>query len=316
MKKYTKLIAVVGLVLAVSGTASALSLGGYRGPILIQYINYDMGATYTPQTIADGKAACNAAQVGTVTGSYTIPAGYTYAGEQEDAWAIFKVTNITTDNATPTTLWTDGQDGEEIVGMLYGLVDVGHFGPAAITVSDGYNLDMYVQSDGQYSELNTGVSGPMGSGGRVAFDRYEGVGYDAMGNALAGAELLLHADSVPGSMDFSGLFFSGETVSHTVSVVDAQSFLNASGGKWFDQGNIVTGRTWTQVPNSVPPNAVVADAYMVSGVVQYDTNEGGDWDYKSTDPVRMGYNPIPEPMTMFAVAMAISGLGGYMRRRR
>lgn len=315
MRKYAKLIAIAGLVLAVSSTASALSLGGYSGPILIQYINYDMGASYAPGTYADGIAACNAAQVGSVTGGYTIPAGYKYAGQDEDAWAIFKVTNITTDDATPQTLWVDGQDGEEIVGMLYGLVDVGVNSTFGVTISDGYYLDMYVQPDGIYSELADGGTGVMGSGGRIAFDKYEGVGYDAAGNAIAGSSLLLHAETVPGSLDFSTGFFSGATVSHTVSIVDSQAFLNASAGSWFDTGHLVTGRTWTEVSASVPPNSVVADAYLVSGVVDYDTSEGGDWDYKSTDPVRMNYSAIPEPMTMFAVAMAIGGLGRYVRRR-
>lgn len=309
MKRFATVAGIVAMLCAASSPAfAAFDLGGYMGPIVIQYTNYDMSAQYGSGAFGNTIAQCDALQVGSVTGSYVIPAGYEYAGEQEDGWGIFKVTSILTDNDVEQTLWVDGQDGQEIVGMFYGLVDVCVDNDLAIVLSDGYMLDLYIQDAGQYTEVN-------GSSARVAFNKYAGIGYDAGGNMLADAELLLESKTVPGSLDYSAYFGSTETVSHTSTMVDSYAFMDAVGGSWYDNGNIYIGRSWPEVPNSVPAGQVVADAYVTSGVVYYGTtpNETADWDYKSTDPVRLTY--IPEPMTMGVLLSGAVALLGSRRRR-
>ncbi len=304
-----KLCLVVGLILAVSGTAEAITFNqSYNGTIMIKLKNYDTGVSY-PVSSAVGIAAVDGIVGQTpatnawngLFGNPLIPAGYAYAGQAEDAWMALKVTSIETPGGTQ--LWSDGDGGQELVGMMYGLVDVAVGAGGMAVLSDGFNLDLYEQTAGIFNPA-------LGTGGRTGFSTYTGA---------TGGTNLLSAVAVPGIgiNDLAALdptTFGGQLpqFSHRSFVAQAGLYLDIISGPW-DQ--LIAPNSWTDPWGG----GAVADLFATANFVYNDGSTTGgipisDWDYLSNDPTRAYY--VPEPLTMLAVFTGIAGLGGYIRKRR
>ena len=102
--KSIKVIALIAMmtvafVSAQASNASAFALNnGYTGPVEFKFSDFSIGTLYDQSS-----------------------GGYGNADGQEDAFGIFKITSIITPAVQP--LWQDGQDGEELTGIFYGIDD-------------------------------------------------------------------------------------------------------------------------------------------------------------------------------------------------
>ena len=101
MKKFLSVLAVfaVGSAAVGVGSASAFSLGDYTDVVEFVFTGLTQSAdmTYAPP---DGSA-----------------------GMPGETWGIFRVTAIQTGDGSSTPLWVQGQDNEQIYGLVYGLYD-------------------------------------------------------------------------------------------------------------------------------------------------------------------------------------------------
>jgi len=348
-----KLIALAGVILASGVVASATPVNWIQKPgyerVRFNILDWSMAKTYVPPVLVpvEGVAAVDALpQTPAPPGAMPIVKpqvglggiGGALLGNVEDFWGVIQIQEIIADPGG-TVFWSGAVDPQtEIVGLLYGGVDTYvAIDPATgvQTVSAaGLFLDLYAQPKGTFDET-------LGSAGRVAFDKYEGVGYDAAGVLIPGADLLLALEStddkapadatlasdIDGDGDPDGDF--------TATFTPNPPPLGAGTGESSLFWDIVGG-TWGPVP---PPHSEeeVACHYEVEqfyfpnrdprfGSSQFGDMHSGqdfdpaahgpsDWIVTSDDPTR-GFHYIPEPVTLVGAFLGIATLGGYLRRRR
>jgi len=323
--RHLKLLAMLGLILAVSGMAEALTFEfGYTGRFRFKYEDWDMARSYPPNandpnapvsgTLYDGVSTVNALSQTSPSGMYTIPSG-PYAGETEDAWGIARVTEIRTDDGTSRLLWSDAVDPDrELVVFFFGGVDTAvkiETLPVQRIQTDNFTFRMFEQDEGLFDPT-------LGSGGRIGFDDYTGIGQDAS------AVLVIDATSTAGVAKIVGSVSpAGQIADFTTSDPNtgggygtSKQFIDIIGGAW----QYLPPLMWEVEPNYFGTRDLrfgssgEGDLFIESDVVPYDAGLT-DWVVTSDDPGR-GYQVIPEPMTMLGVFMGIGGLAGYIRRRR
>jgi len=252
--------------------------------------------------------------------------GNALVGQVEDTWGVVKVQELVADPGA-TVFWSGASDpNSEIVGLLYGSVDT-YVGvdPATgdqVVSSAGLFLDLYEQPKGIFSEN-------LGSAGRISFTKYQGVGFDAAGNPIPGAKLLLHLEStddkapanataasdIDGDGDPDGDFraqFTPEAFPIGSGTGESSLFWDLLGGAWFPTGMEVQPFYF---PALDPRFGTSQYADLHSGQ-DFDPAALGpaDWIVTSDDPTR-GYF-VPEPVTMAGLMLGIGSLLGYVRRRR
>jgi len=222
-----KLCVVLGLVLAVSGTAGAVTFNqAYDGPIMWDIQDYDSGTYWQPL-------------LGTLPGRYDLqnpvdrakftripgmgsklidPDGIPANGDeyQEDTWGVFRINSIFKGkvgiaNQTiipgddPLPLWSTNSDGMELVGIFYGGEDLEIevlSGGSQIIWARNIVIDVWEQPYGSYMAAGETAPGAadgghnQGSGGRlVAPDAYNGIGTPGL---VAGATHWLQVAGQPG----------------------------------------------------------------------------------------------------------------------
>ena len=318
--RHLKLIALLGLILAMSGIAEAITFNiPYEGRFRFKYENWDMAKSYAPNsedpnapvpgTLYDGVSTVNALSQSSPPGTLTIPSG-PYAGETEDAWGIFRITEIRTDDGTSRLLWSDAVDeNQELVGFFFGGVDTAvkiESLPVQRIQTDNFTFLLYQQDENLFDMT-------LGSGGRIDFDSYTGIGQDAS------ASLVIEAHSTAGVVPITGATSPvGQIADFTTSDPNtgagygtSMQFLDITGGAWapwWEVKDYYFGTSDFRFGTSQ-----YGDLFVESDVVPYDAGLT-DWIVTSDDPGRG--NVVPEPLTMAGVFLGLGGLGGYIRRRR
>ena len=119
-------------------------------------------------------------------------------------------------------------------------------------------------------------------------------------------------NSVTGFTDFGTVMDSDD------AVADAQT-------RTYSFGPTTTGDTATvnvnlDLTDGYASNIIGDDLQDVSGPVEFRfyliDDSGATHRFHRIDNVVLQGNPIPEPATMCALALAVTGLGGYVRKRR
>ena len=348
MMRYMKIVLAMGLVLTVSATAMAttqippypLNDPSYSGWIELKYINFSSGRSYA---VPDDVEIPDVPDSGTdwfhaVIGEANVDAlvqtnpAILWDAAGEDSVGVFKLTSIRKD-PLGTALYADAADDRDVVGFLYGLKDQAvEFGITSegnivqkIQSSDGF-LKLYVQEPDVAEAVLFG-------GTRTAFDAFSTVGV---------ADSLLLADTVltdwDGGQEVSAAVPGGhiaefqQTDPSGAGIGDTDFYLDGIGGIWNDgdmsnwEFEIWDPNMWTarglpysedgdyEVEVDIVPNPLMTLGPTVGGD-DPDADTFEPWLIKSDDPVR-AYGVVPEPMTMLGVFMGISGLGGYIRKRR
>jgi len=298
-----KLCVAVGLILSLSGAAWAVTLPSLgTGPLRLKYTNWDMGASYTnpAEWPEDGGSAAMdiLAQTGPVGG---------VAGE--DAWFVFRVTDIWNNWQGGNKLWDDGELGTEIVGMGYGLVDVG-IGNLGSVLSIDYTVELWAQPHGTFDHL-------LGSSGRINATSYTNVGAPG---GVVDSVLLWKVTSISDAnvgLPPGENFGTPPTYEHiAASTGRSDMYVTGVGGLWSD-GNIGNGEvlpsTFKDWYSGLP---VTQDGHIKSSVVDYiQQGANDDWMFFSEDPLRVSY-AVPEPLTMAGLFVGVTAVGAYLRKRR
>jgi len=220
--RYLKLLTVVGLILAVTGTAGAVNIPlnqPYTGPLYMHLSNWDDSVVYDYNGgfLADNVTAIvpGTAYAAGLVAVLNPGINVNIDSSGENAWGIFRIEQIVngeltgpnTIGAGDTELYSFGSSSTDIVGIFYGGIDqtVAFDGTNASTggkqtiISSGQKFEIFTQPEGSYN--NGGTNGVTdGASDRVLVNEYPGVGYTGAGTntLLAGAERVLTGITQPG----------------------------------------------------------------------------------------------------------------------
>jgi len=314
-----KVLTVLGLLLAISMPASALTLaGGYAGKIEMKFTNWDMGRVYDLGQSATTIAGVDALTVSGGLGQDTVAGTFVPGGDAgEDGWFIFRITTIQTPGGIP--LWqTDASatsHGMELVGIGYGITDVAtdNTGATTYTFSTSTKIDMWEQPYGNFTES-------LGSSGRIGGAAYTGIGTPG---GVAGATLIASTVAFGGiDIPAGSPIVPGAPFEQAYTLPGPQgttyTYVDVVGGTWGDgnmnNGELVSGAFLDPISAA---NFDVAEGLLETKAVAYIPTGGAtdNWLFKTQDPFLTTY-AVPEPITMLALFGGVAGLGGYIRKRR
>lgn len=296
-----KLCVVLGLVLAVTGTAEAITFSkSYAGPIAFDITNRESGTNYgplfpgfygpgMPSPLPPGAPA---------PGAVILPGpdGIPGTGDDvlESGWGIFRINTIftasediprvkLTENSSDI-LWQEGvTDGQELMGMFYGIVDIGLStdGFSQTIETSGFHLKVWEQPAGTFDTMakvafpgiedgpdgipnnaddpGAGAIGmSQGSLGRTGLDAYMGIGIPG---GVAAASLWLEGDADPGYLanlfaatDFTSVFKPGPAGASG----QAEVFFSVVGG---DMG----GPAYPHLNSNYYDNSIIDGAMVLGG---------------------------------------------------
>jgi len=332
------ILAVTGTVGAVTFTEA------YNGPLVMHVHNYADGTTYTGKITFDAGAtyvdtfdpALTGKWANPVTGVYDQVFAPHYAAGKlqvlhnvnnakigENGWGIFQVDSIqrgiydsagnsvNVDYGNPASLWATGTT--ELVGAYFDRKDISvQFSTAGsgagfvytnqIIEAKGDQYQMWEQKFGQY-DPTLGTAGRLYAGG-LPIDKYQGVGYNAVGGLLVGADNLLNGISLAGFVgtDPTTEVFADFTPSSVTGKVHV--FIELTGGSeylFWDTGIFYPQKagfyTYADMRLDVDDKPVST----------------ADWLTYSSDPLQGAF--VPEPITMFGCFLGIGALGRYMGKR-
>lgn len=276
----------------------------------------------------------------------------------EDGWGITKVSEIMTAGITQTPVpgvntgaidggagditWVQGlSDGMEIVGMYYGVDDVNVTLAGSSETANSIGLKAYfvLQPNGSAQaatrafltalggDVNaaTALFGDAGSKGRLANNKYVGVGVDQNGNAIGGAIVIATAVAVPGFIgdqaynavaDLTGIGNGSAAFYADMSALDLPTQLGGVGtvGTF---NSMMDTNFYTSV--SAPLGTTADVEFHITTTFQISTPAPGhvynDFNVIGKNGELAG-DAVPEPVTMVGLLMSVVGVGGYVRRRR
>jgi len=300
--KYLKAGVVAVMILAVSGTAGAVSLK--PGPAFFHAENWDMATIYvhdTPGVYDPGDfTPWDGVGVPPAVPYKIVPKG---AEPNEDSWGVFRLREIIEGRIkpdgyiapdSPTPYWRSGDNNEEILGVFWGLQDTQvtikqdlSWEVTADNMHDNMQLELWCMPAAGFGAFYPPVAG---SAGRTAFNRYAGW-VDGTGTPLLRGE--------SGSYVYTSNFASPSLEGQTTMYVKVDDTL----ASW--QWNPLLGKK-DYFSFAVPET----DLYMS---LQIGNASLGDWDAYSSDEGQAYV--IPEPLTMLGVFVGVAGLVRYGRRR-
>ena len=323
------------MVLAVSGTAGAITLiyeegpniGQWYGPgpVTIKLTNFDVGSLY-PIGVAPtgysglpapadgggeaaGVAALDGVDIVSPPGALALGTYPGLDGFMEDTWGIGKITRI--EDPALDAVWTTLGKGYELNVIFHSeqdiFVETQGVGPDQRIDGVGLRVDVYSNPTGSFSAVG-------GTALRGAGNTYPGI---------TGGVLELSMLSLPGYINIAGvgagLATQFESRFNPVTTTgDGEAFVELiAGTNSYAQFN--TDGWAMPGPNAAALGGLGFDL-TADLRLQFDTSPnllaGTDWLVTSDDPVKGTVLLIPEPLTMMAVVLGIGGLGGYIRKRR
>lgn len=309
-----KLLLLLGLILAVSGTAEAVSVPGVPGgPLRIYTRDRDQGTGYagaagtytraTPEDVFVGLTAYAPAGVMPIPG-HTV---------NEDTWGVFNFYQLSPGAVNPVGNdivdapgpmyyeWTggDAMTGDTaLVGVFWGGWD------SKVTIGTANQLEVFVQDvyfelwavDKTNVDLTYHKSGPAYDNplDRQAVNRYD----DWVDTADGTRQLLLSGTSTEfrftGTQNLGTGTFDGDTLTYWD--------IDQTVGAW--------GQDWTSpIPFFIDDFGNRADLKLTFNI---DTGSNG-WSVNSNDDG--GAIVVPEPLTCMGLILSAFGVGGYLRRR-
>jgi hypothetical protein len=310
---------MVALAVALAaGTASAttIDLGGYVGPIMMKYGNFDVGRVYAPGVITPVLPGPVGGPV--VDGVPSAPpGGIPLVGSTdpfEDFWGIAKVTEIYagTDVTAPviysaapggpqsgiqvTAIFWGGRDIQVIDNPLSGTQDIW---------SDSIKMSVFASVVGNNADglnfVNAGpgarVDAPVGPG---AVPNYAGV---------TDGTLVWTFNGIPGVSAANPFAEFHSQYNPTLLAQSPVGFVVGGGGLYLDVGPNPMGVGAQN--NQIAPNANGADA-----TVQFTVRVGGNgWLTHSDDPLLTTAVPLPSSVYMGFAGLVALAFGAYRRQR-
>ena len=324
-------IAIACVILTAAGLAGAAGGPPWNGTFYAHMDNYDASRTYTG-FLADGTTPV------TPGVEYT-PAQLQYFqptsadSADETSWGVFRFQQVLRGEVTgPNTitkvpapgnvLWTEGDGNRELVGIFYDrrdisvtFTDVGHKDGDGVVPdeslyyqiikADNTKYKMWYQTWGHYD------NGDGGPDTRVAIDNYPTVG-DEPGNTDF---VLLGEDTTEIFTVFDPAMYIVNLTGNSIVLPSTTStYVMLTDGPWLTDGYFV---------QAFPLGGATApDAHLSLNSTLKPTDKPNDvdptktaWDIASSDPIT-GHVIVPEPVTMLGVLAGVSGLFGYIRKRR
>ncbi|HQO57925.1 MAG TPA: PEP-CTERM sorting domain-containing protein [Candidatus Omnitrophota bacterium] len=286
MKKIVLIAAVMAAVSFISTPVFAFdyNLDGYRGPVEFKFSDFTIGSLR--------QSSSN---------------GYGNADGVADNFSIFKVSTMKTPVAQ--TLWSDGDDGEELTGILYGVDDdqwvVGADGITYQSV--GGIIDVYLDNTPDFDP----TLGPNARGSD-----------DSTYPTVTDGQLFLRLALVPGIK-----YGDGDTANDHITY---QNHLDSTTSPFTGHGSfyLVVVEGYGTAEGLFDSNAweLVSDSGAVSYAdfwAEFDsTTEGAaaivpgtdnDWLSLSEDPIKG--RAVPEPMSMLLLGSGLVGLVGLRRKQ-
>lgn len=338
-----KLLLVAGLVLAVSGTAGALTLqNGVQRAKFIDYTGLWRNGVPVP---------------------YPVPAGFVPINLGDENRAIFDASTVSLDGAPPITEFvgtagTAAVAGEQLSGLFYDLWASGNFpapglnaptkayyqgfnpvtgvprnpivgnplAAAAYAAGAGGRLEIYYDfgttpTMTNFAPVNYAVNPPIGIGptmwvpGAGVPDTFPSVNFGSANESLW-AQLVF--------IPFPGQGVTVPVGTLVQEVLDVQGVSYGEGYCMFVGGSLagspppvlgaMTAQYLLQSGGVPPPAGLRADFYVKFSINPFFVG-APPWLAVGDDPALWEVY-VPEPFTMLGVFAGICGVGGYLRRRR
>jgi hypothetical protein len=230
--RHLKLLAVVGLILAVSGTAEALTYIPFReswiGPVYAHINDRAMGTTYLPVLKSGETFVMNKWYA---ANDLVIKDKADYSNALEVGWSIYSIDaiykgqydgfNTISPVDTDHPLYIIGDMGTEIVGTYFERQDLNlKFTSVAEFEYESFatQYEVFVQPLGTAAQVDANghsVIGLQGGSGRLYdantstyLDKYLNIGYDASGNPLGDGPVLVLNEQT----GFFGDMWDGATI--------------------------------------------------------------------------------------------------------
>ena len=342
--KYAKTVLALGLLLAVCNTSMGLALKTLPEDhpddleMKFKFQNWDDGNTYVPTstwlaTHSEGDdlvltgTKLDAVKAGTDPDAFVVAAAAAVPGE--DSWGLFRLQEIQGwDGSAYTRDLYDIDDdagdvppgdADDVLGIFGGIVDkhvtltwIDDKGTAT-PADDIFEQEIWAAGDNAFVRLHENADGSMvlqNPGARSGAQTYP-----TFTDGTLLLDMALLPDELSGAplagMKFLSsvrLDFSGGVVNNVLSPGLARMVIDIVGGTGASSNG---GPFQDNVDRDGDP--ATEDIIFLTNVFGDTTGLG--WRGNTDDPA-FGGNFIPEPLTMVAVMLSVTGLGGYIRKRR
>lgn len=314
--RHLRLLLIVGLVLAVSSPAWALSLTGYTAgdPLSFHFNSVDVGPVYN-YGVATTEALADLMQASPAPGLKIA---------KEDAWGIAYVSNITNPNNPAQVYWSATSPGQttELTAMFVGTIDQSVSLVAGTpyvigaqtfrddqlqTFSNNFKFFMWEDTAKNYSN----AAGPAARTGPFTYP------------TVSDGTLLLEADGTPAIFNTIG----GGVVTHEAHVTYTYDITVPATPVLWDIKSSSGGSAYAKIADAngdltTTGLGFVSGKYFGGADIQLSwtlTVPGTPlttpwWDLADQDPAQMRY--VPEPVTMATMLLGIGCLSRYIRKRR